>query len=266
MAAHNAEGTIAEALESLTRQRCAVPFEVVVVDDRSSDGTAAAVLSLKDVRVRLIRLEKNVGRAAARNIAAENARFDVLVVADADDRSVPTRLQAIWEALEADDSLNVVGGQMIDLLPNGTIDRSEFRFPVGDTDVDRAFQRGVMGLAHPTTGFRASWFRALGGYDPLMAWCEDFDLMLRGWRPGSYFASSEVLIEYRRKSRVTSWEYWWENDRHHHAILAPSRIGGVEVAWHDRLRRSSSRARRMYSFIKYIQYRLVLVARTSRAS
>ncbi|MDA8141155.1 MAG: glycosyltransferase [Desulfobacteraceae bacterium] len=79
--AYNAEKTIAACLESLIRQSLPVTaYEVIVVDDGSSDATAQIIQRFP---VTLIR-QKNQGPAAARNAGAEAARGDIIVFTDSD--------------------------------------------------------------------------------------------------------------------------------------------------------------------------------------
>jgi hypothetical protein len=94
IAAHNAAETIGEAVESALGQTLP-PFEVIVVDDGSTDGTTAALEPYVD-RLVCIRKERG-GAASARNAALEQAHGDFLAVLDADDAYLPDRLQALTE-------------------------------------------------------------------------------------------------------------------------------------------------------------------------
>lgn len=89
MAAHNAEAFIGQALASMLGQTLR-DLEVIVVDDASTDATAAVVRDLHDSRVVLVSLETNRGAAAARNVALRRARGKYIAIMDADDVSWPT--------------------------------------------------------------------------------------------------------------------------------------------------------------------------------
>ena len=67
MPAFNATAHLREAMESVLAQTFA-DFELLVVDDGSTDGTAALAASLNDPRIRVERLPRNLGRATARNM------------------------------------------------------------------------------------------------------------------------------------------------------------------------------------------------------
>jgi hypothetical protein len=92
IAAYNAAGTIAEAVESALAQTLP-PIEVIVGDDGSTDRTAAVLGPYRE-RVRYFRQEHR-GVAATRNAALEIARGDFFAVLDADDAYLPERLEAL---------------------------------------------------------------------------------------------------------------------------------------------------------------------------
>ncbi|WPL19382.1 putative glycosyltransferase EpsJ [Thiorhodovibrio winogradskyi] len=88
--AYNAAAYIAECLQSVLSQQDCPPFEVIVVDDGSKDGTAELV-ERDFSTVRLIR-KPNGGPGSARNMGVEHAEADIIVFIDADDRMLPERL------------------------------------------------------------------------------------------------------------------------------------------------------------------------------
>lgn len=89
MPAHNAEQTIAEAVESILQQTyCNV--ELVVVNDGSTDGTATVLATYGD-RIRVAH-QSNMGLASARNAGCRLARGEFIALMDADDRCLPNRI------------------------------------------------------------------------------------------------------------------------------------------------------------------------------
>ncbi|WFU51460.1 glycosyltransferase family 2 protein [Sinorhizobium terangae] len=99
VAAYNAADTIVRAVESALLQE-GVTVEVVVVDDRSSDGTVEIVSTIADPRVRLIALEQNRGPGGARNAGLAAARGKWIAVLDSDDTVRPDRLARMIERAE----------------------------------------------------------------------------------------------------------------------------------------------------------------------
>ena len=102
MAAFNAEAFLLHAYRSACAQTLPAA-EIVVVDDASTDGTAAlaAQLAADDGRVRLLRAERNAGPGAARNLAMAAATGEWLAVMDCDDFMHPARLETAMRVAAA---------------------------------------------------------------------------------------------------------------------------------------------------------------------
>ncbi|MBP1884641.1 glycosyltransferase family 2 protein [Sinorhizobium mexicanum] len=130
VAAYNAAETIVRAVESALRQE-GVTVEVVIVDDRSSDGTVEIVSTIADPRLRLIALEQNRGPGGARNAGLAAARGKWIAVLDSDDTVRPDRLARMIERAEKTgaqvvvDNLDVVSldGQSIRMFPEAELAR-----------------------------------------------------------------------------------------------------------------------------------------------
>src|SRR5215510_6043019 len=91
MPAYNAERFIRSSVRSVLSQTF-TDFELIVVDDHSTDATPELLRSFSDHRLRVIRMEHNLGVVGAINRAAREARGRYIARMDADDISMPTRL------------------------------------------------------------------------------------------------------------------------------------------------------------------------------
>lgn len=94
MPAYNCEKFIAKSIESVQHQTYP-DWELLIVDDRSTDGTAALVAgyAARDPRVRLLSQKENGGAAAARNRAIDEAKGEYLAFLDSDDIWYPEKLE-----------------------------------------------------------------------------------------------------------------------------------------------------------------------------
>lgn len=92
---YNKEGQIAETLRSVLQQSFQ-DFEVVIVNDGSTDGSVAAAESVQDERIRIIH-QDNAGVSAARNRGIEESRYEFIAFLDADDRWKTDYLQTLYE-------------------------------------------------------------------------------------------------------------------------------------------------------------------------
>lgn len=95
MPVFNRQATVADSLKSIQLQDLS-SFEVIVIDDASTDHTADVVTRIAhhDPRIKLIRLEKNIGPGPARNIGIDQARGDYIRICDSDDFYPPGALSA----------------------------------------------------------------------------------------------------------------------------------------------------------------------------
>lgn len=122
--AYNLEDFIAEAVDSALGQTRA-PFEVIVVDDQSTDRTAS-VLSRYEGKARVISLPQNVGALRAALTGLKEARGDLVAFLDGDDVWAPTKLEKCAALFEADPEMILASHQ------HTRVDRS--RRPLGIYD------------------------------------------------------------------------------------------------------------------------------------
>jgi glycosyltransferase involved in cell wall biosynthesis len=185
ISAYNEETLVADAIRSVLAQT-REDFELVVVDDGSSDGTAEVVRGFEtDPRVRLIS-HSNRGLAASLNvgIAAGSAPFVALL--DADDMWMPNFLEQMSTALEADPSAGFAYTEAwwLDQQRGRFFRRSTSEYmgapkvPPGDPE---AFLLAVM-PANWVFGLpilRRSALDRVGGFDESLRACEDYELWIR---------------------------------------------------------------------------------------
>ncbi|MFG1358091.1 glycosyltransferase family A protein [Xanthobacter pseudotagetidis] len=153
IACWNAERYIGAAIRSVLDQDPA-PAELIVVDDGSTDASAAVAGAIAGVT--LLR-QSNQGVGAALNVAAGQASGDVLAFLDADDLWCPGKLAAQTAALAADPELDAVFGHMVAFASPDLSgeEQAGLRIPAG---AEPGFLKGTMLL-------RRGAFERLGGFD-----------------------------------------------------------------------------------------------------
>jgi len=105
-AVYNAEATFGDTLRCVFDSDIPAPFEVVVVDDASTDGTPALCESFD---LKLIRLETNVGPSTARNIAVREAKGEIIMFIDSDVQFGPDLIRRMLERMDEDPEAAGVG-------------------------------------------------------------------------------------------------------------------------------------------------------------
>jgi glycosyltransferase involved in cell wall biosynthesis len=98
MPVYNRERFIARAIDSCLSQDFK-DFEIVVADDGSTDSSRHVIESYEDPRVRLVGLDRNVGRCPARNRAMSSAHGVWFVFLDSDDELVPGALRTMYQRI-----------------------------------------------------------------------------------------------------------------------------------------------------------------------
>lgn len=199
--AHNAARFVARAVGSVLAQTHGA-FELIVVDDGSSDDTAARVRAFADERVRLVSLAANVGVSAARNVALREARASIVAFMDADDECVPERLATQLEFLEMHPEVDVVGSAILAVDVAGR-PLGYRAYPCGHDAIVRRLPLASP-LAMPTVVARREALVDAGGFDSRLDPVEDYDLWNRLALRGCRFANCpQALVRYRLHAGTT---------------------------------------------------------------
>ncbi len=200
--AYNAADTLAETIAALLAQTYP-HWEAIVVDDGSTDETAAIVtrLAQQDARIRLI-TQANAGVCTARNVGIAAAQFDWLLFNDADDWIAPDHLAKMTAALAADPTCDAVHCGWSRVAANGTIGPAKY----GPASPDLFPELASYCTFHVNTCIiRKALVAAVSGFDVDVAYCEDWDLWQRIARMGARFQSiREVLSFYRMRQNSLS--------------------------------------------------------------
>jgi glycosyltransferase involved in cell wall biosynthesis len=200
MPAFNAEKYIAQAIESILQQSFS-EFELIILNDGSSDDTLLIIERFQDQRIRLINLEQNQGLVNARNRLVEEARGKYLAFLDSDDVAMPGRLQKQVEFLEQGGA-DLCGSACYSLYEGkGKIKSSKERY----TDADiRALITISSPLCNPAVMGKAEMFKRFP-YSAGKDYAEDYSLWAQLALAGYRFANlKEKLITYRIHDKQTS--------------------------------------------------------------
>jgi GT2 family glycosyltransferase len=188
----NGRELLAEALESLERQT--VDHDVVVVDNGSTDGTAA-LLAERFPKVRIIRNDRNLGFGPAINQAVETIDTPVVVLVNNDVVCEPQFVERILEPF-GDSRVGLVAGVLLQHGAPELVDSAGIELDVTLRSWDQLWNRPVaelpsasepVGPCGGAAAYRLDAWRAVGGFDEaFFAYWEDVDLALRlrleGWR------------------------------------------------------------------------------------
>ena len=207
MSVYNGEQYLALAIESILAQTFA-DFEFLIVNDGSSDGSAAIIddYAIKDSRIRAIHRE-NKGLVISLNQMVEEARAPLIARMDCDDISLPERFAKQMAFLDVNPDYGVIGTWTSDIDENGS------PFPLEGSDHAISHEQfmaeigsGAM-LCHPSVIMRRDVVIAVGGYHQAFKHCEDFDLWLRLASVTKLCSLPERLVKYRHWANQVSSRY-----------------------------------------------------------
>ena len=174
LSARDESARIGAAVESILAQTFA-EWELIVVDDGSRDDTAAVVEALDDSRIRVLRRSPR-GLATSLNEGISLARSPYVARQDADDRSLPDRLEVQLSFLRSRPDIAVAGSAWIEVGPDGRVVRPRTPFVPGRVN---AILSHFNPLTHTSVMFRKDAFDRVGGYDETLRCAQDYDLWLR---------------------------------------------------------------------------------------
>ena len=198
MSMRNSAPTVAAAARSVVMQTLH-DWEMIVIDDGSSDDSGSIVEGIGDRRIRVIREMHSAGLAARLNQAVALARGEFIARMDADDICFPERLSRQVDCLRNDPQLDLIGCGAVVFTSKGDL--------VGEMlvglDHREIVARPFLGfpLPHPTWCGRADWFRN-NPYDSRLPNTQDQDLLLRCFRQSRLGSLDKVLLGYRQDQLV----------------------------------------------------------------
>lgn len=201
MSVYNGERYLREAIESILSQTF-TDFEFIIIDDGSTDGTSAILDQVGDPRIVRSRNEANIGLVRSLNNGLKLARGEYVARMDADDVSLPRRLQAQVDFMDRHPEVGVLGCAIQHIDACGR--------PLGVARLPT--MHGVLlwwlcfgsKIAHPSVFFRKAVVERVGGYDVGYAQAQDHDLWVRLASSTRFANLPDVYLLYRQHPNKVS--------------------------------------------------------------
>ena len=194
---YNGAATIEAAIESI-RTQSLQSWELIVVDDCSSDSTPQRLAKFAqiDSRIRILRNGTNLGIGGSLNVAWRHCVFELIARMDADDISLPKRLERQAELMASHPDISILGTAIERVDRDGRNLGPEFRPELHDDLVARLYKE--IPVFHPTVMMRRTFLTAVGGYDAnVPGKAEDLELWLRSYHRFRFHNLREIHLKYR---------------------------------------------------------------------
>lgn len=193
--AYNCESYVLEAVSSMLSQTFS-DFELLVIDDGSTDSTRKLLESVNDPRFRLVSNEGNIGLIGTLNRGLDMAMGRYIARMDADDISAPERLEKQIIYLDAHPDVHVLGSMVNLINEQGKVFGAISGYPTDPEEIHRYLLRECC-LLHPSVIFRKDTVKAAGGYSVNARHAEDYDLWLRLSDQHKIANLPDKLVSYR---------------------------------------------------------------------
>lgn len=210
---YNREKEIARAVYSILRQTY-VHYEVIIVDDASTDNTKEVVEQIADKRIRYIRLEKNQGACHARNVGIQESQYDYIAFLDSDDEWMPNKLEVqMHKMLQSAEDVGMIYCRM-----GGNRRNKEERniYPPYEWPDDIPLEGDIFHvllwkntIGTPTMLVRKKCLEQVGGFLESLHCLQDWELAIRiakEWRIGFV---DDVLVEVHKVANSISTNHGW---------------------------------------------------------
>lgn len=194
---YNRAHLIGRAIQSVLNQSYR-DFEIIVVDDGSSDNIGEVVKSFNDERIRYIRHKENKGAAAARNTGIEAARGEFIAFQDSDDEWLPEKLEKQMKVFKnAPEEVGVVYTDMMRITGNKKkYFHSPKIMPEDKIIYERALDYGVMNIGIQTTLIKKECFDKAGIFDEKFPRFIDLEFFIRLSKYYYFYRIKEPLVSY----------------------------------------------------------------------
>jgi len=175
---YNRAGLVGRAIQSVLDQTYQ-NFEIITVDDASTDDTEKVVRNFEDSRIRYVRLNGNRGAPFARNYGVKIANGQYISLLDSDDYYLPDKLALQVEALRTDSDAGLVYSNILEERNNI---KGRIRYDPKTFESGYLFENILLRNIHcrlPTWLIKRECFLSIGGFDEELPMLQDRDFIVR---------------------------------------------------------------------------------------
>jgi glycosyltransferase involved in cell wall biosynthesis len=202
---YNRESLITRSIQSVLNQSYQ-NFEIIVIDDSSTDGTKGIVESFSDKRIRYIQLEDNRGTGVARNIGIQLSKGEFIAFQDSDDEWLPEKLEKHMLVFEKElSNVGVVYSDMQRVYKNGKTKDHLSPTVVPDRLINprtQFYQVYMLGIVSAV--IKKECFHQVGYFNEKLPCLEDLELFIRLSKQYDFYHIQEPLVKYYKMEGVSN--------------------------------------------------------------
>jgi glycosyltransferase involved in cell wall biosynthesis len=219
MPVYNAERFLHQAIQSILDQTYK-NFELIIIDDGSTDSSSIIIKSFSDERIRSFFFE-NQGVSKTRNIGISVSRGEFIALMDADDISEQTRIEKQLEYLFTNKEIDVVGTNCVSIKTNGKL-LSYHSYPEFHKEIE--FVAPILGpICFATMMTSKNNLIKIGCYNETLLVSGDHDLLLRLISNGNKIYNYQEYL-YKRRICNSSLSFLMSEKQNHNHYIASLRF------------------------------------------
>ena len=202
MIVYNGEAYISESLDSVLQQTFS-DFELIIINDGSTDNTVNIIKGKKDSRIKLFSNAKNMGRSFSRNRALKESKCNLIAIADADDWYFPHRLETQYQFMISNRQVTVCGAKMI------TYDTEKILDVTLDNNTIRTLMLFHNTILNPSVMFNREYIENSQLYNDFFEVSEDYDLWenLSQFKEINFNNINDIFVKYRTNNSKYKFKY-----------------------------------------------------------
>ena len=189
--AYNRENTIACSIQSILKQTWK-DFELIIVDDGSTDNTCSVVETFSDSRIKYYRQE-NAGASSARNMGVIYSESDIIAFCDSDDTWKEDKLEKQIRFMEDNPEISLVYTAYMMHMHDKEVRVPNEGYICDRNILSRLLVKNTIGA--PTIMVKKDVFRAVGGFDTSMKSLEDWDFAIKVAKKYQIGFIDEILVD-----------------------------------------------------------------------
>lgn len=201
---YNRAHLIGRAIQSVLAQTYQ-DFELIIIDDGSTDNTEEIVKSINDERIIYILHKENKGPSAARNTGIKASKGEYIAFQDSDDEWLPEKLEKQIEAFEIDPESGIIYTDMLRIDKEGAI--KYWHSPTvscGQIINPKTMDYQVMGLGIVSTLIKRECFNKAGYFEESFSILEDLEFFIRLSKHCHFHHIKNPLVKYYATDGVSS--------------------------------------------------------------
>ncbi len=205
MSVYNAERYLRKSVESILNQAFK-DFEFIIINDGSTDSSPKIIdeYAISDKRIVVIKNPSNLGLSRSLNIALENTKGDFVARMDADDISLPERLERQVGFLKENSSYGLIGSAYIEINDKGDIiGNQRIEFLETDEDIKKRIV-GFNPFLHSGVMFKKEVQNCIGFYNDKFKYAQDYEFWIRIMTRYKVRNLPEVLLHKRYSNSMIS--------------------------------------------------------------